>query len=307
MDTVIEVDGLRKLYGAKVAVDGVSFRTAKGEIFGIVGPNGAGKTSTVECLTGLRTPDAGDVRVLGLNPVRQAAAVRQRLGIQLQSAALQDRLRVAEALRLFSSFYDDPVPWQPLLVRWGLQEKRDTAFGALSGGQQRRLFIMLALINDPEIIVLDELTAGLDPHARRRSWDLIRDVQANGTTVVLVTHTMEEAERLCDRVAIIDDGRILALDTPAALVNQLGGDLRVRFTPPIDFDPAALASLDGVADCEHIGAELLVSGPVPLMATVATFLAQRGIVPRDLRTEQVSLEDVFLRLTDRPGANVEGA
>lgn len=305
MDAVIEVDGLRKRYGAKVAIDGLSFEIGRGEIFGIVGPNGAGKTSTVECLTGLRTPDGGTIRVLGLDPRRQPAAVRQQIGIQLQSAALQDRLRVAEALRLFSSFYDHPVPWEPLLDRWGLAEKRDTAFGALSGGQQQRLFIMLALINDPKIVILDELTSGLDPHARLRSWDLIREVRARGTTVVLVTHAMEEAEQLCDRVAIIGDGRLLALDTPDALVGTLGGDLQVRFTPPTEFDATALAACPGVAACERVGRELRISGPSPLMATVAGHLATRGIVPRDLRTEQTSLEELFLRLTgasdDAPG------
>ncbi|MGI8644482.1 MAG: ABC transporter ATP-binding protein [Thermomicrobiales bacterium] len=300
MDAVVEVQGLKKSYGAKLAVDDVSFAIDRGEIFGIVGPNGAGKTSTVECITGLRSPDGGSVRVLGLDPRQQPAAVRQRIGIQLQSAALQDRLRVAEALKLFSSFYDHPIPWEPLLDRWGMDDQRDTAFGALSGGQQQRLFIMLALINDPKIVVLDELTAGLDPHARRRSWDLIREIRANGTTVLLVTHAMDEAQQLCDRVAVIENGRILALDSPAALVRDMGGALRVRFTPPDAFDLAELTDIPGLAGCERTGAEVVLSGASPLMARVATWLAGRGIVPADLRTEQRTLEDVFIQLTHQP-------
>jgi ABC-2 type transport system ATP-binding protein len=298
-EPVIQVAGLRKTYGETVAVDGVSLEIRCGEIFGILGPNGAGKTTTVETMIGLRTPDAGTVRVLGLDPARRGRAVRQRVGIQLQAAALPDRLRVHEALALYAAFYARSVPQGPLLARWGLAEKRDTAFANLSGGQRQRLFIALALINDPEIVVLDELTAGLDPQARRTSWDLVREIRDRGTTVVLVTHAMDEAERLCDRVAVIDRGRVVALDTPAALDRAQQRETRVRFTAPPDYDPAGLLGRPGVRAVERTGAEVVVGGDGFLMAEVASALAAQGHAPPDLRTEQATLEDVFLALTGR--------
>jgi ABC-2 type transport system ATP-binding protein len=215
MATIIEVTELRKRYGATVAVDGISLTAQAGEILGIVGPNGAGKTTTVECLEGLRRPDAGTVRVLGLDPRRQGAELHQRIGVQLQQAALPDRLKVWEALDLYAAFYRNPADWRRLLEEWGLAAKRDAAFADLSGGQRQRLFIALALVGRPEVVFLDELTTGLDPQARRATWELVRQVRAKGATVVLVTHFMEEAELLCDRVAIVDRGRVVALDTPA--------------------------------------------------------------------------------------------
>jgi ABC-2 type transport system ATP-binding protein len=217
---IIEVEGLRKVYGRTVAVDGVSFTVSQGEIFGLVGPNGAGKTSIVETLAGLRRPDAGTVRVLGRDPGRERRALAQRIGIQLQEAALPDRLRVWEALDLYASFYRDTADWHDLLAEWGLEDKRDTAFADLSGGLKQRLLVALAFVGSPELVFLDELTTGLDPRARRTTWDIVRDIRAKGVTVVLVTHFMDEAEQLCDRVAVVDRGRIVALDRPAALVNE---------------------------------------------------------------------------------------
>jgi len=217
---IIEVEGLRKMYGGTVAVDGVSFTVSQGEIFGLVGPNGAGKTSIVETLAGLRRPDAGTVRVLGHDPGRERRELAQRIGIQLQEAALPDRLRVREALDLYASFYRDPADWRDLIAEWGLEDKRDTAFADLSGGLKQRLLVALAFVGSPELVFLDELTTGLDPRARRTTWNIVRDIRAKGVTVVLVTHFMDEAEQLCDRVAVVDRGRIVALDRPAALVNE---------------------------------------------------------------------------------------
>ena len=215
---IIEVEGLRKAYGGTVAVDGVSFSVSQGEIFGVVGPNGAGKTSIVETLAGLRRPSAGTLRVLGHDPVHERRELAQRIGIQLQNAAVPDRLRVWEALDLYASFYRNPGDWRQLLAVWGLEDKRDTAFADLSDGMKQRLLIALAFVGSPELVFLDELTAGLDPRARRATWEIVRNVRAKGVTVVLVTHFMDEAEQLCDRVAVVDHGRLVALDRPAALV-----------------------------------------------------------------------------------------
>ena len=214
MDTVVEVIGLRKRYGDVAAVDGVSLSVGRGEVFGVVGPNGAGKTTMVECIAGLRRPDAGRVRVLGWDPVADAAAVRARVGVQLQQAALPDRLRVGEAMRMFASAYGRLDQIEGLLSDWGLDGKRRAAFATLSGGQRQRLFIALALLGEPEIVVLDELTTGLDPAARRETWELVRRLRAAGTTVVLVTHAMDEAEALCDRLAVIVAGRVAAVGRP---------------------------------------------------------------------------------------------
>jgi ABC-2 type transport system ATP-binding protein len=215
---VIEVSNLRKQYGDHLAVADVSFAVAEGEIFGIVGPNGAGKTTTVECVEGMRTPDAGTVRVLNLDPRRDRPRLRRLVGIQLQESQLPERLKVWEALDLYGSFYPRPADWRPLMADVGLADKRDIPFGKLSGGQKQRLSIALALVGNPRIAVLDELTTGLDPQARRDTWNLIRSVRDRGVTVVLVTHFMDEAERLCDRLAVIDAGRVVALDTPAAMI-----------------------------------------------------------------------------------------
>ncbi|KAB1152845.1 ABC transporter ATP-binding protein [Micromonospora sp. AMSO12t] len=216
--SVIEVRNLRKQYGDQVAVADVSLSVEEGEIFGLVGPNGAGKTTTVECVEGLRTPDSGTVRVLGLDPYRDRAAVRRKLGIQLQESQLPDRIKVWEALDLYSSFYPHPADWRELMDELGLAAKRNTVFAKLSGGQKQRLSIALALVGNPSVAILDELTTGLDPQARRDTWELVRQVRDRGVTVVLVTHFMDEAERLCDRLAVVVAGRVVAVDTPRNLI-----------------------------------------------------------------------------------------
>jgi len=217
---VIEVTHIHKSYPGHVAVEDVSFTVEAGEIFGIVGPNGAGKTTAVEIMAGLRRADHGTVRVLGLDPRADGAEVRQRLGIQLQQSQLPDRIRVGEVLKLYSSFYRSPADWRSLLAEVGLAEKRNTPFAKLSGGQKQRLSIALALVGNPEVAVFDELTTGLDPQARRDTWGLIQSIRGRGVTVVLVTHFMDEAERLCDRLAVIAQGRVSTIDTPAALIRD---------------------------------------------------------------------------------------
>jgi ABC-2 type transport system ATP-binding protein len=296
---VIVVANLRKTYGANVAVDDVSFEILPGEIFGIIGPNGAGKTTTVECLQGLRDRDAGNVLVLGLDPSVQAQELRHRIGSQLQESSLPDRMKVSEALELFATFSDRSVDPEMLIERWGLTDRRDVAFGDLSGGQRQRLFIALAFINDPEIVFLDELTQGLDPQARRVTWGLIQEIRESGKTVVLVTHFMDEAETLCDRVAIIDRGRVVALDTPQRLISAQDLTTRVSFTT--DRDVAFLSEIDGVRSVTYSRGQAHVDGSGPVLAIVAAALVANGIVPDDLRAERATLEDVFIALT---GANV---
>ncbi|MFZ1756528.1 MAG: ABC transporter ATP-binding protein [Caldilineaceae bacterium] len=300
MQPIIEVEQLRKKYGTTVAVDDVSFQVQPGEIFGILGPNGAGKTTTVESVIGLRQPDRGRVRVLGLDPQQERTALAQRMGIQLQQANLADRLKVWEALDLFGSFYAHTVPWQPLLEQWGLAEKRDTAFVNLSGGQKQRLFIALALLNDPEVVFLDELTTGLDPQARRNTWELVQEIRAQGKTVVLVTHFMDEAEALCDRLAIIDRGKVIALDRPASLVRSLEMDSRVIFESEQQVNLAGLRGLPQASDVIQNGQKVTVYGKADgLVSVVVRELESLGISFQNLRTEQPSLEDVFIHLTGR--------
>jgi ABC-2 type transport system ATP-binding protein len=233
---VIEVQHLRKRYGETIAVDDVSFTVERGEIFGIVGPNGAGKTTTVESISGLRIPDQGSVTVLGLEPRRDQVDLHQRVGVQLQESTLPDKVKVWEALQLYSSFYENPADWEKLLVDLGLEDKRDAVYRDLSGGQQQRLSIALALVGNPEVAILDELTTGLDPQARRDTWALIEGVRDRGVTVVLVTHFMEEAERLCDRVALIDGGRLVAIDTPARRTRGKSGHRTTHPIPAVGSD-----------------------------------------------------------------------
>ncbi len=300
MDETIVVEGLVKTYGAVQAVRGVSFRVRRGEIFGLVGPNGAGKTTTIECIEGLRRPDAGTVRLLGEDPWHAGRHLRQRIGVQLQESALPPRLKVWEALDLFATFYARTVPWEPLLADLGLADKRNAPVDKLSGGQKQRLFIALALLNDPEVVFLDELTTGLDPQARRAMWDLVRDIRKRGKTVLLTTHYMEEAERLCDRVAIMDHGQIIALDTPAALIRSLNAEQQVIFTANGAFSPAVLESLPMVSRVERTGEQVRVYGRSEGLVGAVVGALERARVPfRDLRTEQASLEDVFLALTGR--------
>jgi ABC-2 type transport system ATP-binding protein len=297
---VLDVQALRKQYGPLTAVDGVSFTVEAGEIFGMVGPNGAGKTTTIECCEGLRRPDSGQVTALGLDPQTAGGELRQRIGMQLQESALPPRIRVWEALDLFASFYHRPTDWKKLLDRLGLVEKRNAAFVSLSGGQKQRLYIALSLINDPELVFLDELTTGLDPQARRSMWDLVREVRSGGKTVCLTTHFMEEAEQLCDRVAIIDRGRIVALDSPANLVASLDAENRILFRVDKPLDPVRLQTLPGVTRVNQTAEGVLVFGKgATLVGDVVNALTGAGIAFRDLRTEAPNLEDVFLALTGR--------
>jgi ABC-2 type transport system ATP-binding protein len=303
MPAVIEVQHLHKSYGETVAVDDVSFAVQEGEIFGILGPNGAGKTTTVECVGGLRAPDGGAISVLGLDPQRDRAELTQQLGVQLQDSELPERLRVAEALKLYSSFYREPADWRALMDMLGLAGKSTTRFGKLSGGQKQRLSIALALVGSPRIAVLDELTTGLDPQARRDTWALIEDVRSRGVTILLVTHFMEEAERLCDRVALIDAGRVVALDTPAGLAERVQGGQRIQFRPSVLFDDGLLTSLPDVTSVIHRGDVVVVTGSDNALNAVTSALARHQIVARQLRVEQASLEDAFVALTGRHAGN----
>jgi len=297
---VIVVEDLRKSYGPVLAVDGLSFTVGRGEIFGLVGPNGAGKTTTVECLEGLRRPDGGRVRLLDRDPHSDGRSLRERIGIQLQESELQDRIKVWEAMDLYASFYKQSVDWRPLIAQLGLEDKSGTAFSKLSGGQKQRLFVALALVNDPDLVIVDELTTGLDPQARHAIWDLIRTVRDRGKTVVLTTHFMEEAERLCDRVAIMDRGRLVAMDTPENLIRSLNAENRVVFVPDPGFEPRLLESCPGVTHVEASTGRVIVYGHGErLVADVVDFIIAEGFRFRDLRTEQASLEDVFLALTGR--------
>jgi ABC-2 type transport system ATP-binding protein len=302
--SIIHVAGIRKTYGSTVAVADVSLDVQQGEIFGLIGPNGAGKTTTLECIEGLRTPDRGGITVLGLDPVRDAYALQDRIGVQLQEAQLQKRIKVWEAVDLWASLYRRAVDGDHLLDQLGLYEKRNAWFMTLSGGQKQRLFIALALINDPEVVFLDELTTGLDPQARRSIWDLVREVRAGGCTVFLTTHFMEEAELLCDRVAIVDHGKIVVLDTPAELVRNLGADTRVLFETDRNFEWKAMQALVGVTRAERDGRLVTVYGRAaesgrPLIGVVIDWLSAQGVTFDNIRMEQPNLEDVFLQLTGR--------
>ncbi|HNB51728.1 MAG TPA: ABC transporter ATP-binding protein [Anaerolineales bacterium] len=296
---ILEIQNLKKTYGSVVAVEDLSLEVYPGEIFGVVGPNGAGKTTMIECAVGLREPNGGQVRVLGLDPRREGVALRARIGVQLQQAALPADIKVWEALDLYASFYSHPADWQNLLKTWGLDDKKNASFRSLSGGQKQRLFIALALVNDPQMVFLDELTTGLDPQARRNTWDLIAQLRESGKTVVLVTHFMEEAQRLCDRLAIIDRGRIVAQGTPTELIKSLGADKRVRFTTLNGHDYTWLQRLEGVRTVDRVGHDVMVQGTGNLLVEVAAALGEMGLQAEDLRVEQPSLEDVFLNLTGR--------
>jgi ABC-2 type transport system ATP-binding protein len=279
-----------------VAVDDLSFEVHQGEIFGLLGPNGAGKTTSVECVQALRRPDSGEMRVLGLDPQTQAGELRRLVGSQLQQSALPDRMRVWEALDLFAAFAPTRVDWRALMAAWGLETLAGRAYGNLSGGQRQRLLIALALVNEPKVVFLDEMTTGLDPAARRATWDLIREIRDRGCTIVLVTHFMEEAERLCDRLAIVDRGRIVATGSPQGLISAEPAGVHVLFSTTVK-------DLDFLSKVEHVdrvlrdGDRVEVEGGGPVLALVAAALVKHGIVPDDLRVERPTLEDVFLRLT----------
>jgi ABC-2 type transport system ATP-binding protein len=295
---VIEVFHLRKLYGSTVAVDDVSFEVFEGEIFGLIGPNGAGKTTSMECIEGVRKADAGRTRVLGLDPARDAHALQLRIGVQLQQAQLQKRIRVGEAVDLWASLYPRTVDGRALLDQLGLTEKRNASFMSLSGGQKQRLFIALALINDPEVVFLDELTTGLDPQARRAIWDLVNGIRSRGKTVFLTTHLMEEAERLCDRVAIIEHGRLIEMGTPAELIRKHCPERGVVFSSSRSGLASELERMAGGASVRVEGDTYTVQGRGDDFVTaVIRFIASQELTVRDFRTVFPTLEDVFLKLT----------
>ncbi|MCP2253280.1 ABC-2 type transport system ATP-binding protein [Prauserella aidingensis] len=294
---IIEVEGLAKSYGDHVALRDVTFSVEEGEIFGILGRNGAGKTTTVECLEGLRQADSGRISVLGMDPSEQSSELRGQLGVQLQESALPDNMKVWEALDLYSSFHKHPADWNSLLDEWGLAEKRGARFGKLSGGQKQRLFIALALVGNPRVAILDELTTGLDPQARRDTWQLVERIRDKGVTVLLVTHFMDEAERLCDRVAVFHDGRVAAVDSPGAIVAGRGSGQRVSFTPSEPVGDDELLGLPDVTGVERKGELITVSGTGDLLQVVTTALARKEVVPKGLQVHQAGLEDAFLALT----------
>jgi ABC-2 type transport system ATP-binding protein len=299
MSMVIEVEGLTKRYGAHLAVDDVGFAVTEGETFGILGVNGAGKTTTVECLQGLRRPDGGRMRVLGLDPRTAGSQLRSLVGSQLQASALPDRLRVDEAVLLFGD--GDRRSADRLLEAWNLAGLRRASFASLSGGQRQRLFIALALLNEPRVVFFDELTQGLDPLARHEVWDAIRDVRDRGTTVVLVTHFMDEAEALCDRVAVMRAGRVVDTGTPDELIARHARSTTVTFTPPVSFDPTTLAALPGVEVVERHGERIRVVGTNQLIAPVcAAMLGDDRLGPPDLRVHHPDLEDALIALISEP-------
>ncbi len=294
----ISVRNLRKSYGSLLALEDVSFEVEEGEIFGIIGPNGSGKTTTIECLRGLREPDSGEMNVLGLDPRHERAELRGLIGSQLQEPALPDRIRVWEALDLFATLSPKAVDWRVLLKQWGLADKRNAAFADLSGGQRQRLFVALALVSSPRLVFLDEMTTGLDPAARRLAWDLVKGIREQGTTVVLVTHFMDEAESLCDRLAVFKRGRVLAIDTPAQLVAHHSPEVVVRFSVVGESDLDWLSTAKCVSSVAHVGAEVMVTGTGPVLAYTAAALVDHGLAPEDLHAERGTLEETYLRLTE---------
>jgi len=296
---VIHVSGIRKTYGRTIAVDEVSFEVNDGEIFGLIGPNGAGKTTTMECIEGIRKPDRGSISVLGLDPFRQVYKLQERIGVQLQQAQLQKRIKVWEAVDLWASLYrKKSVDAERLLEQLGLVDKRDAWFMNLSGGQKQRLFIALALINDPEVVFLDELTTGLDPQARRAIWELVRGIRERGKTVFLTTHLMEEAERLCDRVAIIEHGRIIDIDTPQRLVDRHCPERIVVLDTD---DPTAEERFGAIPQVESVvrsDLQFTIRGRgEDLVTEVIHCLSENRIRVTDFRMIVPNLEDVFLKLT----------
>ncbi len=296
---VIQVSGIRKVYGKTVAVEDVSFEVRDGEIFGLIGPNGAGKSTTMECVEGIRRPDRGSITVLGLDPIRDVYQVQERIGVQLQQAQLQKRIKVWEAVHLWATLYRRPAAiGDQLLEQLGLAEKRDAWFMTLSGGQKQRLFIALALINDPEVVFLDELTTGLDPQARHAIWDLVRGIRERGKTVFLTTHLMEEAERLCDRVAVIERGRIIDIDTPPRLVAKYCPERTVMLASADANAGDCFARIPGVESVVREEAHFTIRGTGEGFVTeVIRCLSENRLTVTEFRTEAPNLEDVFIKLT----------
>lgn len=300
MSFIVEVEGLVKRYGDVSAVDGIDLEVREGEIFGVLGANGAGKTTAVECIQGLRSPDDGTIRVCGLDPTRQREQLRRLVGSQLQESALPDRIRVREAIHLFSI---DRTPTADLLETWGLADRQRTPYGRLSGGQQQRLLIAIALLNTPRVVFLDELTQGLDPAARRETWDVIRAVRNEGTTVVLVTHFADEAEALCDRITVFRAGKVAARGTPAELINRHARSafVSLRMRAEQEFRPESIERLDGVERLDIEGDRVEIHGSSHMIAFVCAELVAQGVVGDDLRVSQGTLEDalVDMMVSDR--------
>jgi ABC-2 type transport system ATP-binding protein len=292
----VTITNLVKRYGNLLAVDDVSFSILEGEIFGIIGPNGAGKTTTVECISGLRAPDSGSVSVYGVSPQRDRDRIREFVGVQLQESALPPRLKVGEALRLFAAFYPDPLDPREVLESLGIEHMARTAFKNLSGGQKQRVSIALALVGNPKIAILDELTTGLDPEARRETWALIERMRERGVTVILVTHFMDEAETLCDRVALINRGSLRALDTPEAIA-AAAGENWIRFVPSQPVDDQALYAVHGVQAVERKGRYVTVTGTGDLAASLINVLAAMGVQVSELEARSGNLDDAFIKLT----------
>lgn len=304
-NSVITVDHLVKRYGDVLAVNGVSFSIREGEIFGIIGPNGAGKTTTVECISGLRTPDSGSISVCGLSPQHDRNKIREFVGVQLQEGALPPRLKAGEAVKLFASFYADPLDPHELFASLGIQQIEHSSFKQLSGGQKQRLSIALALIGNPRIAILDELTTGLDPEARRETWALIERIRKRGVTVILVTHFMDEAETLRDRLALINHGRLIVLDTPEAIAAQAGGN-RVRFVPSQPVKDEALAAIPGVEHIERKERYITVTGTGDLATSLITALARIHVHVSNLEARQGNLDDAFVKLSRDEASLVPG-
>lgn len=300
---VVTVEHLVKRYGHLVAVNDVSLSIREGEIFGIIGPNGAGKTTAVECISGLRTPDSGSISIYGLSPRKDRDRIREIVGVQLQESALPPRLKVGEAVRLFASFYPNPLDPYELLESLGIEKMEHSAFKSLSGGQKQRLSIALALVGRPRLAILDELTTGLDPEARRDTWALIERTRDRGVTVILVTHFMDEAETLCDRLALINHGTVKALDTPEAIAAQ-AGDSRVRFAPSQPVDDQTLRAIPGVKQIERKEKFITVSGTGDLAGSLINALAAIGVRVADLEARHGNLEDAFIKLTRADASSV---
>lgn len=297
--SVIEVRDLRRHFGEVKAVDGVSLRVEAGEIFGLLGPNGSGKTTLLNCLQGLDRPDSGEMEVLGLHPLRDRQQLTRRFGTQLQSASLIPRLKVSETLRLFAALYEHTLDPDELLAQLGLTSKGSARLEKLSGGQRQRVFIALALLHDPELLFFDELTSAVDPQARLAIWDILRDLHKQGRTIMLTTHSMAEAEELCDRIAIIDAGRIVATGSPSALIAEHAGDATLRLSVEGEVPLEAIGSLDGVSRAWLDGHRLVVTGSEDFAPRVLARLAPAGITVTDMKLDSPDLEDVFLALTGR--------
>ena len=304
-EPIIKVHNLVKRYGSLVAVNDVSFSIKEGEIFGIIGPNGAGKTTTVECISGLRMPDSGSISIYGLSPQKDMNRIREFLGVQLQESAMPPRLKVGEAVELFASFYPHPADPDGLLQSLGIKDKKNSTYKSLSGGQKQRLSIALALVGNPKVAILDELTTGLDPEARRETWALIERVRDGGVTVILVTHFMDEAERLCDRLALINHGKLVVLDTPEAIA-ALAGGTRVRFVPSKPVDDKTLYAIPGVSQVERKERYITVTGTGDLAASIINYLAKIGVSVSDIEARTGNLDDAFVKLTRDEASDAPG-